>query len=113
MAFLVVGSETVGASVNNAGGRTKEYSRDINRAVDNSLLVTTTGTTKREWSLSTIPMTPANAATLETQIETVPVTCSGDLLGGSVSCVGTVTDRVPGPIPGDHQVILEFTLREV
>ena len=112
MSFLVVGTETVSVKATETPARERVYNRDENRAFDNTLLVTTTGTTKSEWRARTVPMVRADADTLVTQIETIPVTCSGDLLGGSVSCVGKVVAFDPVAVNGDHYVEVEFLLRQ-
>jgi hypothetical protein len=109
--FLVVNSTVVKVAVD-SGSRDKLYIQDSVDAFDGSALLTRRGT-KRTWHVSTTLLSRSDADSLETDIETVPVTCSGDLLGGSVDCIGTVNGWTPSAIAGDHRVKLDFTLREV
>lgn len=112
MAFLIVGGITVSVAASDAPSREKKYARDEARAVDNSLLVCETGDDKNEWRFKTTLMTRTNADLLEVAINAIPVTCSGDVLGGSGSYLGTVIDFIPSPVPGDHRISIDFTLKQ-
>lgn len=112
MAFLIVGGITVSVAASSVSSREKKYFQDLTDAFDGSALLTRRAT-KRTWRVRTILMARASADSLETAIETVPVTCSGDLLGASISCIGTVVEWDGSAIAGDHKVSLDFTLREV
>lgn len=83
------------------------------RAFDNTLLDGTDGY-KENFEGTTIPMAPADAVTLRTAIRAGAVTCSGDLIGASMTCkvvdTGTEASR-----DGDaaHEEAISLTIEQV
>lgn len=110
MAILVVGGVTVTVAVGQREPPT--VIGDSGRALDGTMLSTVRARKKR-WSVTTSPMSQADAATLEAAlVATPPVTCSGDLLGASTSChieVGAI-DNLEGVSP--YLVVISFSLDE-
>lgn len=107
MPFLVVGSVTV--PVPPGGVRKRPIAiGEQDRAMDGTPLSDVTGH-RDEWTVRTLDMTRANANALEAVLRgAMPVTCSGDLLGGTISCdvvVGETSDAEVG------RFVVEFTLR--
>lgn len=115
MATLVVGGVTVAVARDGA----KEQStplRDMQRMQDGTLrAVVVGGGTKRSWSITTKIVDSASAATLRTALVTtsLPVSCSGDLLGGSVNCIPTLVSYDPVSVGGVLCRVVVFTLDEV
>lgn len=110
MAFLVVGGVAVPASPSDATEEIVEIG-DRGRAFDGSMLASIRAR-KRVWTIATVPMTIAAAATLRTQLISTSVSCSGDLLGGSVTCFPEIVSRPRAKIGATHMVVTHFTLSE-
>lgn len=114
MSFLIVGGVTVSVAVDGAK-QTAEFLGEKTRMQDGTMrvLVVSSGY-KRQWAITTTPMTDANAATLKAQLNTTtfPVACSGDLLGGSVNCIPTLTAYDPVNVRGQLYRRVSFTLDE-
>ncbi len=68
---------------------------------------------KRNWRVRTRPMLRADADSMVSALEgTAPLACSGDLLGGAVSCHYELASiDHPKKQTGEHQVV-EFILHE-
>ena len=65
------------------------------------------------WTVVTAPMLRSDADALEVQLNSgPPVSCSGDLLGATLSCWPMVKGWHPVATPGSHKVVIEFTLSE-
>lgn len=110
MPYLVVGSVTVNVAPG-ASSRAVEEIGDRARAFDGTLRSTVRGR-KKVWSITTAPMTKANADTLETALNgTLPVAVSGDTTG-SVNTHPEVTGREDVAISGDFLVVMSFRLME-
>jgi hypothetical protein len=68
---------------------------------------------KHRWKVKTAPMASPDTL-LATLLGQPPITCSGDLLGGSVQCDAEVTGVVFSPAPGGlSRRTVEFILHEV
>lgn len=114
MPALVVGGVTI--PVAPAGNqRNRLDSVDRQRAFDNTYRASATGTAKREWSFSTPLVARAIAdSTYEPALAIVTAqACSGDVLGGSVSCCAEITGWTPVVVQGGHYVVVSFVLHEV
>lgn len=112
MSALVVGGVTV--RVATAEETVAEVGGESTRMFDGSLRKTLRGT-KREFQITTALMTNSDAATLRTALVTtsLPVSCSGDLLGGTVSCFPDLTSYSPVNLPDGIYRRVSFTLRQV
>jgi hypothetical protein len=94
MAFLIVGGVTVPVAVGQAAEGRPQLG-EVVRAFDGSPR-SSVRDALREWEIQTIPVTGSLAATLLAVLEGAhPITCSGDLLGGSVACVPTDISAPP------------------
>lgn len=85
---------------------------DEGMALDGSALDTVRAY-KRRIPLMTTPLSSTDCDSLYSAITAAgPLTFSGDVLGGSVSCFVRVTKRSPVAIAGGQRWCLEFTIRE-
>lgn len=112
MPALVVGAVTVSGAV--AAPKTVLEAIDRERAVDNSLLATQLGTAKGQWAIQVTNRPLAQLSAILAALAALPpITCSGDILGGSVSCHPEVhgQDLVLGTNPRLWN--LSFTLHQV
>lgn len=115
MAFLIVASITIPVAVGGATSKALEKAGSESRSFSGSLR-STTRWTKRSWQFTTRSLTDAAAVTIETAVNGGAfVTCSGDALGGSVTCHVAVGD---GPFiktrgTSSFKRALVLTLREV
>lgn len=112
MPALVVGAVTVSGAI--AAPKTVLEAVDRDRAVDNSLLATLLGTAKGQWAIQVTNRPAAQFSAILAALAAIPpITCSGDLLGGTVSCHAEVhgTDTVLGTNP--RLFNLSFTLHQV
>lgn len=93
-----------------------EQSVDKQRMQDGSLraVFTTSSPNKRILSFTTRHMLDSDAATLRAQLvsTSLPLTCSGDLLGGSVSMIPELTSYKPVRRRGALYRIVSATLTE-
>lgn len=111
MAALVVGSITVPVAVSGEQTRTPIEVGDRAQAFDGSAL-TTVRAYKRLYSFVTRLMPLADAEALDTALQTVPVSCSGDLIGTTANFHGRVTGwRFQGVGTGTRAAV-SFELRE-
>lgn len=113
MPFLVVSGVTLLVSPS-SGEREKEEIGDRARAFDGTMRQTVRAR-KRSWHIVTTPLTRADADAREPYLEsnTLPLVCSGDLLGGTVNCFCGVIHWTPVHVPAvGHRVVLDFTLYE-
>lgn len=108
-------ANTTGMDVNVAWDEAEKDDLEIGdaaRAIDGSYRSTVT-LRKREWKLSTPPMVRADANVLESRLSGAgPLSCSGDLLGGTVSCFPELTGWSAIGVPASHKVRLDFSLHE-
>lgn len=112
MPALVVGAVTVSGAV--SAPKTVLEAVDRDRAVDNSLLATQLGTAKGQWAIQVTNRPAAElSAIIAALLAVPPITCSGDLLGGTVSCHPEMhgTEVVLGANP--RRWNLTFTLHQV
>ena len=86
------------------GGRERAYSGAMHSTIR---------ARPRKWTIRTRPMLRADGDSLVSALEgTQPLACSGDLLGGAVSChYEPVRTEHPKFQPGEHQAIT-FILHE-
>lgn len=115
MANLVVGGVTV-AVARDGARETSQDLRDKIRMQDQSMRVFIIGAgQKRQWSITTPLLSSTDAATLKAALvtTTLPVACSGDILGGSVNCIPTLTEYAPVGVAGVIKRRVSFTLDEV
>lgn len=112
MAFLIVNGVTVPVAVD---GASQEFETlgDRARAFDGTLL-STRRAVKRKWQVKTAPMPMVDAlGVVNALLGTPPISCSGDLLGGAVSCDAEVTSSQYVATAGTARRSIEFTLHEV
>ena len=114
MSFLVVGGVTIPVAPGSNNNRDVQDNVDRSRMFDNSMKVSQSGTEKRIWNFSTPPVARATADAYDAQIGTVASqTCSGDVLGGSVTCYTRRTGWQPvHKSSTEHLVVLSFALDE-
>ncbi len=114
MAFLVVAGITVHVMTSGASRKAVERIGSSTRAFAGNLR-TTVRVEKRAWQFTTKWLSNTDAAAIETAVALgAHVACSGDALGGSITCEVTVGDGPYLPKSGGtfrRQVVL--TLREV
>lgn len=111
MSYLVVGGVTVDVAEGSAQVNVDEIG-DRFRAFDGTMN-SSIRAYKKSYDITTIPMTDANADTLEAALQgSQPVACSGDLTG-SVNChVQPLGRREFETAPG-RRVVVRFRLYEV
>jgi hypothetical protein len=111
VAALVVGGITVPVAVGGEQIRTPVEVGDRAQAFDGSAL-TTVRAYKRSFSFITSLMPLASADALDTALRTIPVSCSGDLIGTTGNFHGRVTGwRFQGVGVGARAAV-SFELRE-
>jgi hypothetical protein len=65
-----------------------------------------------ELTVPTVPMAPAAATALRNVLRgSMPVACSGDLLGGAVDCDVVLGEEIPVKAKDGPRWIINFTLR--
>jgi hypothetical protein len=93
MAFLTIASIVVPVADGSFKANPREMNGSQSRAYAGNLR-STVRWTKRSWSLTTGLMLSADVVTLENAIIAgTAVSCAGDALGGTVSCVVTLGDE--------------------
>lgn len=114
MADVVVGSVNVSVLRSSGAGHDyEEFGGDRTRMDDGSQRVTVKGR-KNVWSFVTSRLNASDASTLETAIVAAPpITCSGDLLGGSFSCAGILLRKERVSFTGTIWYHVHFSLSEV
>lgn len=111
MPALVVGGVTVPVAPDGASEEA-ELIGDRDRMFDGTMREVSDGL-KRRWPIATTPMAAADYATLRAVlVGTPPVTCSGDILGATVSCFVEMGGATPGKVAGTLRRVLRFTLLE-
>jgi hypothetical protein len=111
MAALMIGALQVKVAPGTFNMRPVEIG-DRERSL-NGTLRSSVRATKREYSAATPPIPLADANTLRAALQTIPQTCSGDLLGETISCHGRLTSWDVAAIPGATFVTVGFELLEV
>lgn len=115
MAFLVVSGITVPALEGSATERIVRIGSSFRAFAGN--LRSTVRAEKREWQITTYPMSNTASATLKAAVDLAEqVTCSGDMLGGSVTCEVEVGDSAYPTLANDATGVMRthvLTLREV
>jgi hypothetical protein len=110
MAFLIVAGVTV--PVEPGGGeRGIVEIGDRGRAFDGSMLASIRAR-KRVWNVTTAPMSSTDMGTLYTALLAATVSCSGDWMGGSVTCFPEITGGPPVKTAAGHREVLSFILHE-
>lgn len=116
MAFLTIAGITVEVQTSQAQALEPTRVGEQRRAFSGALR-STVRAEKRGWRFSTPPLTAADAATLQAAIATdAVVSCAGDALGGTVSCMVRVsgsTYQQDRRQASDFSVILQLDLQEV
>ena len=113
MAFVVVDGTTVPVALG-SGSMTVETVGDKHRAFDGTIRSTLTDQL-RVWKVRSVPMPTGTVDTLFaslTSLSSQPLTCSGDLLGASISCYGTWDRKTSVAGSSGIQFTVEFTLEE-
>ncbi len=115
MAFLTIPTfgDVPVAMDPSAARREKDHEVGERRRAYDGTMHTSIRGRKRSWNIRTPPLLRATADSLYSALEaTPPLACSGDLLGGAVSChyESGGADH-PRKQTGEHQVV-EFTLHE-
>lgn len=85
MPALVIGSHTVDGVV--SARRTVVEAVERERAYNNTMLATQIAAEKENWAITVSHVSAAEKSSIESALAgTPPITCSGDVLGVSVSC---------------------------
>ena len=114
MAFLTVAGTTV--PVAPTGCTTKIITiGDVGTRAFDGTMRSTERTTKREWSITTTPMTPSAADAIVTALGTgAAITVNGDIVNNvATSCFRVLVGRTAIATRGAHYDTLAFTLLEV
>lgn len=114
MAAVIVGGVTIKVEPDGVS-RDRIDNVDRGRAFDNTYRASQSGTVKHDFHFSTPFVARATGDTYEATLGVVsPQTCSGDIIGSSVSCCSMITGRVFKPTSATtHLVKLSFILSEV
>lgn len=100
MPALVVGGVTVPVAADGGVTETRLQIGEVVRSFDGTPR-SSVRDAAREWDVRTVPITTTAAGTLLAQLEgSHPISCSGDLLGGSISCTPTDIVVTPQKIKG-------------
>lgn len=112
--FLVVESITVPVAWPDGADSQVQEVGDRARAFDGTLLASIRAL-KGTWPIRTRPMDPNDADTLYAALISAPdLDCSGDLLGGSMTCNAEVHGRpVITVANNERRAVLSFTLHEI
>lgn len=95
MAYLVVGGVTVPVAADSPPAHRLSQIGEVVRAFDGSPRSSVQAESP-EWEIRTAVLTDAEANTLLAVLRgSHPITCSGDLLGSSMSCVPTDIQTAP------------------
>jgi hypothetical protein len=113
VAGLIVGGVTIPIAAPGIK-RDRHDGVDRGRAFDQTYRASVTGTPKRDWSFQTPLLPRASGDTLETTLALVAAqTCSGDVLGASVSCCCEIIGWTPVTTLLGQYVQIDFILHEV
>lgn len=114
MAAVIVGGVTIKVEPDGVS-RDRIDNVDRSRAFDNTYRASQSGTAKRDFHFSTPFVPRATGDTYDTALAIVaPQTCSGDVIGSSVSCCAEITGWTPKPNSSTaHLVKISFVLHEV
>ncbi|MDB4947432.1 MAG: hypothetical protein JWM27_81 [Gemmatimonadetes bacterium] len=84
----------------------------VSRSLAGTLLSDVT-VRKRGWKVTTAPMARAAADAGLLLLYSIPITATGDIPGGTLTCLADVeAGGMIGRGPGEHLVTVVFTLRE-
>jgi hypothetical protein len=113
MATLVVGGVTVNVQHPESQQQREPVGGEIVRMFDGSAR-STVRSFKRTLHVTTRLYTGAERTTLLAQLltTTLPVSCSGDLLGGTVNCIPRMTEDVAVNVAGGPRWRISFDLVE-
>lgn len=110
MPFLVIGGITVPVAVSAQPSQKREQLGEVVRAFDATPRSSVRGK-MFDWEIQTTPISEADAASLLTVLEGAhPITCSGDFLGGTLSCVPTAIVSTPVKIGSGSRRVISFRL---
>lgn len=110
MPFHVAGGVTVPVALGEASEES-ELIGDRSRMFDGSMREVSDGQ-KKQWSITTRPLTAAAYSTLRTALlASPPIACSGDLTG-SVNCFVELGAARSVKVAGEFRRILAYTLHE-
>lgn len=100
MAALIVGGVTVPVAADGGVAEARPQIGEVVRSFDGTPR-SSVRDVAREWEIRTVPITTTAAGTLLAALEGAhPISCSGDLLGGSISCTPTEVNVTPQKIKG-------------
>ncbi len=113
MAFLTVAGTTVPVATGGCDTKITTIGDVGTRAFDGTYR-NTERTTKREWTITTAPMTPTLADALVTALGTgAAISVNGDIVNSvATSCYRLITDRKAVASRGGHYDTLAFSLME-
>lgn len=113
MANVVIGGTNATVQREGVEHEYEDYGGGIERMEDGSKRDTRKGR-KNVWRFVTTLLSAADASTLETAIAAAPpITCSGDALGASFSCIGVLVAKPRETILGTVMYRVRFELHEV
>jgi hypothetical protein len=113
VANVVIGGTNATVQREGVDHQYEDYGGAIERMEDGSKRDTRKGR-KNVWRFVTTLLSEANAATLEAAIVAAPpITCSGDALGASFSCIGVLIAKPRETVMGVVQCRVRFELHEV
>lgn len=112
MAFVVVDGNTVPVALG-GGSLAIHPVGDRHRAFDGTMRDSITDNL-RVWTVKSAPMSRSDADSLYSSLTATsqPKTCSGDLLGASISCYTKFVRWTSSPASTEDRVVVEFTLEE-
>lgn len=113
MAFLLIGSMSVAVAARGLDVKYVTIGESGTRSMSGTYRVTRRAV-KREWTVTTAPMLPADANALITALgDGGPITLSGDVVqNASVTVFPEVTARRLTSVKGGHRAEMTFTLYE-
>ena len=112
MPYLTIGATDVDVAADGVSEEVQNIG-DRYRAFDGTMR-STVRAYKSVWTVQTVPMARATADTLQGVLEgSQPISCSGDLLGGTVSChVEPLGTQAVAGAAGAELKVVRFRLHE-
>ena len=114
MAFLTVAGTTVPVALTGCSTKIVTIGDVGTRAFDGTMR-STERTTKREWSITTAPMSPSLADALIAALGTgAAISVNGDMVNNvATSCFRQLTGRTSVAVRGAHYDTVQFALMEI